>query len=224
MGPGSTWPPPGWTCWPLGRRHLPEGGGDVVRRSPGGRRGHAGPGPLPGRGRLRHRRRSRPAPATPDWSAATTSSATGSSTPWAPSAAPGRPPPASPPPPPRASPTTPRTGPRPSPMPAPATAALAPGGDVDWFAVDVAQPATLTVTLAPPSGPSSAEHSLEVFDPGLFSLASATAVSSPAAVTVNAGPRRYAMRVRGTTPSPPRGPASSRSPPTRASAARRRAR
>ncbi len=84
--------------------------------------------------------------------------------------------------------------------PAPATAALAPGGDVDWFAVDVAQPTTLTVTLAPPSGPSSAEHSLEVFDPGLFSLASATAVSSPAAVTVNAGPGRYAIRVRGASP------------------------
>ncbi|HEY3237938.1 MAG TPA: S8 family serine peptidase, partial [Acidimicrobiia bacterium] len=83
---------------------------------------------------------------------------------------------------------------------APATAALAPGGDVDWFSVDVSTPQTLTVTLTAPPGAPSGSHAVDVFDPELFSLASATTTTAPAAVAVDTPGGRYTIRVRGTSP------------------------
>ena len=77
------------------------------------------------------------------------------------------------------------------------TAALAPGGDVDWFAVNVDSPrhprrhAHRTGRATPGS------HTVEIFDPELASLASAATTTSPAVVTAYAPGGRYAIRVRG---------------------------
>jgi type VII secretion-associated serine protease mycosin len=82
----------------------------------------------------------------------------------------------------------------------PVSAALAPGGDVDWFAVDAGSPRTLAITLTAPPGAEPGSHTVEVFDPDLAFLASAETTASPAAVTVYAAAGRYAIRIRGDSP------------------------
>ncbi|MGH9004736.1 MAG: S8 family serine peptidase, partial [Acidimicrobiia bacterium] len=82
----------------------------------------------------------------------------------------------------------------------PSTAALAPGGDVDHFAVDVPAGHDLTAALIPPAGASPSGYVVEVFDPELYSLGVGTVTDAEQAVTVFAPGGRYLVRVRGTTP------------------------
>ena len=81
-----------------------------------------------------------------------------------------------------------------------ATAALAPGGDVDHFAVDVPAGNDLTATLTPPAGVSASGYAIEVFDPELYSLGASTITGAEQVVTAFATGGRYVVRVRGTTP------------------------
>jgi subtilisin family serine protease len=82
----------------------------------------------------------------------------------------------------------------------PATAALAPGGDVDWFALDVPAGSGLDIALTPPAGAPAGDYTLEVFDPGLAAVGTGTAGVGGVTADVIATAGRYAIRVRGDSP------------------------